>query len=86
MKEINIQENLSAPIAQGQILGKIIYNIDGIEYSSNLIASHSVEKSTFGIIIFQVILIVLILFLLYKLLFNKNNRNKFFRKKRKIFY
>ena len=84
--EIKIQENLSAPIAQGQILGKIIYNIDGIEYSSNLIASHSVEKSTFGIFIFQVILIVLILFLLYKLLFNKNNRNKFFRKKPTIFY
>ena len=46
--EIKIQENLSAPIAQGQILGKIIYNIDGIEYSSDLIASHSIEISNFS--------------------------------------
>ena len=55
--EIQIQENLLAPIAQGQIVGKIIYNIDGVEYSSNLIASHSVEKSGFLTKIVQILLI-----------------------------
>jgi len=42
--EIEIDENLFAPISQGQVIGKIVYNIDGIEYSSDLIASHSVGK------------------------------------------
>ncbi len=72
--EIQIQENLLAPIAQGQIVGKIIYNIDGVEYSSNLIASHSVEKSGFLTKIVQILLIFLILFFLYKLLFDDSKK------------
>ena len=72
--EIQIQENLLAPIAQGQVVGKIIYNIDGVEYSSNLIASHSVEKSGFLTKIVQILLIFLILFFLYKLLFDDSKK------------
>ena len=83
--DIQLQENLLAPISQGQIVGKIVYNIDGIEYSSDLIASHSVEKSDFLMLAVQIVFIVLFLFLLYKLLFQKNNRKKYYRKKRKRF-
>ena len=83
--DIQLQDNLLAPISQGQIVGKIVYNIDGIEYSSDLIASHSVEKSNFLMLVVQIVFIVLILFLLYKLLFQKNNRKKYYRKKRKRF-
>lgn len=79
--EIQITENLLAPIAQGQVVGKIVYNIDGIEYSADLIASHSVEKSGFLTIMFQIFLIVLILFLLYKLLFDNYPKKKIYRKK-----
>lgn len=71
--QIQIDENLIAPISQGKIIGKITYNIDNVEYSSDLIASHSVEKSNFIILIVQGIAIVLILVLLYKFLFSKNN-------------
>lgn len=78
--EIKIQENLYAPIKQGQIVGKIIYNIDGIEYSSDLIASHSVERSTFLTSMVQILLIVLILFFLYKLLFEDNSKKNFYKK------
>lgn len=79
--EIRITDNLLAPIAQGQVVGKIVYNIDGIEYSSDLIASHSVEKSGFLTLVVQVLLIVLILFFLYKLLFEGYPKKKFYRKK-----
>ncbi len=78
--EISINENLSAPISQGQIIGKIVYNIDEIEYSTDLIASHSVKKSNFLILIVQILLIILILFFLYKLLFDNNFEKMFFRK------
>ncbi len=43
--EINLNEKISAPIEEGTVLGKVTYNIDGIEYSTNLIASHNVEKT-----------------------------------------
>ena len=77
--EIQVEDNLMAPISQGQVVGKIVYNIDGIEYSSDLIASHSVKKSGFLTLIVQIFLIVLILFLLYKLLFENNKNKKIYR-------
>lgn len=79
--EIQITNNLLAPIAQGQVVGKIVYNIDGIEYSSDLIASHSVQKSGFLTLLVQILLIVLILFFLYKLLFENDTKKKYYRKK-----
>lgn len=79
--EIQITDNLLAPIAQGQVVGKIVYNIDDIEYSSDLIASHSVQKSGFLTLLVQILLIVLILFFLYKLLFENDTKKKYYRKK-----
>ncbi len=77
--EIEINDNLSAPIAQGQIVGKIIYNIDGIEYSADLTASHSVEKSGYLKLLIQILMIILILFFLYKLLFENHPKKKYYR-------
>ena len=79
--QIELQDNLFAPIAQGQVVGKITYTIDGIQYSSNLLASHSVEQSGFITIVVQIILVILILFLVYKLLFDSNSNKKSHRKK-----
>lgn len=79
--EIQITDNLLAPITQGQVVGKIVYTIDGIEYSSNLIASHSVEKSGHLELAIQILMIVLILFFLYKLLFEDYPKKKYHRKK-----
>ena len=65
---INLNTNISAPISQGDILGTVTYNIDGINYSSNLIATHNVEKSKLLeficiiIISFVILLIILIIF------------------------
>ena len=81
--EITLKNNLFAPIAQGQVMGKITYTIDGVEYSSDLIASHSVEMSNSSKLVIQIILIIIILFLLYKLLFGNNTNKKFNRKKYK---
>ena len=63
-------------LLHGEVLGKITYNIDGIQYSSDLIASHSVEKSGFLTLIVRIIIIILILFLLYKLLFDNDSKKK----------
>ena len=37
--------NMLAPIAQGQVVGSITYTIDGIDYKSDLIATHDVYSS-----------------------------------------
>ena len=54
-----------APIQKGEIIGKVTYKYDGIEYSSNIIANGNVEESK---ILQQVLLIsgvVLIILILY---------------------
>lgn len=81
--KIELDDNIQAPIAQGKTIGKIIYEIDGITYTSDLKASHNVEKSSFMTLLIQIIMIILILYLLYKLLFDNNNSRKKYNKKRK---
>lgn len=74
--EIKINDNLSAPISEGQVVGNITYVIDDIKYSYDLKSSHNVEKNSFFRLLFQIIFIILILFLLYKLLFSSNSTKK----------
>ena len=71
--EINLNEDISAPIAKGSVLGKISYNIDGIEYYSDLIAEHDVEKSNIITLTIQIIMATLVLFILSKFLSKKRN-------------
>lgn len=80
--DIIINENLTAPIRERQVIGKINYQIDGIDYSTDLLASHEVKPTNRIIVVFQIVLIFFILYLLYRLLFtsfkkkNKRKKNK----------
>ena len=63
--EITINKGLSAPISQNSVVGKATYTINGEQYSTDLIASHNVEKDETMIINLRFILaIVLIIILL----------------------
>ncbi len=73
---IDLNENISAPIVEGDKLGKITYNIDGINYSSDLIASHSVEESNNSLIIFQVIFAIIVILILLKVFSSKKKSSK----------
>ncbi len=42
--EITLNENLEAPIPANSSLGKAVYTVDGIQYTTELLASHAVEK------------------------------------------
>lgn len=73
---IELNDNISAPISEGSVLGKITYNINGINYSSDLLASHNVEKSNLIIIICQIAMVIIVLFILSKLLSPKKSYKK----------
>ncbi len=73
LPEIQI-DNLTAPISQNAVVGKIKYNVNGIEYTSDLLASHNVEKSKTGPLIIRIILLLLIIFIIFRL-FTINSRN-----------
>lgn len=81
--EIELNGDLIAPISKGQIVGKITYDIDGISYSSNLLASHDVEKSNFTTVIIIIIFTLLIAIIFYPHFRDKNKKNKRNKSKRK---
>ena len=74
--EIEISKELIAPINQGDVIGKIKYTIEDINYSSDIIASHSVEKNNFFFFILEVLLLVFIGFAAYKYYLSKNDKNQ----------
>ena len=62
-----------APIAQDTVLGTISYDIDGSNYSCNLLASHEVYKNQFAKTAMELSLLLIFFILLSKVL----NRKKF---------
>lgn len=45
MPEIILNDNILAPITNGTVLGKAIYNINGNSYTLNLVATHDVDTT-----------------------------------------
>lgn len=76
--EINLKEDIKAPIEQGDNLGSVSYVIDGIQYETNLIASHSVEKSKLLNYILEIGIGFLIIILVYKVFFYKHKKKRIF--------
>lgn len=75
--EININSKIVAPIEKGQELGTITYNVEGIEYTSKLLAANNVEKRTYEKEIGITILILLLLiFMIRKYNLSKRKRRK----------
>ena len=58
-----INENIKAPIKKGTVLGSVSYNLNGIEYSANLIAENDVKSSHMFLkfmILFVIVFMILV--------------------------
>lgn len=73
---IELNSELQAPIVENTVIGKITYNIDGNEYTSNLLAGGNVLESTTLNTFLTISSIIIVLFLLHKLLNLNNNKKK----------
>jgi D-alanyl-D-alanine carboxypeptidase (penicillin-binding protein 5/6) len=71
---INLEKTITAPLATGTVVGTATYTIDGEKYTSKIIATHDVEKSTFWLLIIRIILITLIIITLISLLIPKKKK------------
>ncbi len=79
--EIILNDNISAPIVENQVLGKVKYEINGIEYSTDLLASHNVEESKLLQYILYCGTVIIILFVFYEIFFSHKKKRKYRRKK-----
>lgn len=76
--EINLIDDLTAPISTGTVLGTATYTVDNITYTTELLASHDVEKKL-GIEIYILILGIILLLIglvILKKSFKKKNKSK----------
>ena len=73
---VKLNNLIAAPIEEGAVLGKITYTIDGTQYSSDLIANHSVEEFDPITLMKQIAFAFLVLFILAKLLLPKKKSKK----------
>ena len=64
MPEITLNDKIQAPILKGSVVGKITYTIDGIVYTSNLVAGNNILDSDILPQIFSILLIILLFFIL----------------------
>ena len=74
LPEITYKENLLAPISKGEIIGNIKYNIDGVEYTSELTAASDVEQSYISVYLCVGGLVLLIFAILIRPKKNKKVR------------
>lgn len=83
--EITLNDELLAPIEEGDVLGKITYKIDDTEYSSYLIAEHDVlEKPDYSV--YLILIGVFILFVGILLLKKSSKKSKKHKKMKKQKY
>ena len=81
--EISLNDKISAPISENDVLGKATYSVNGVTYTTNVIASHSVKKSNFWTYIIYGFIILVFLLFIYECFFNKKKRRK---KSKKVKY
>lgn len=72
---VEINSDLTVPIVENSVVGKITYNVEGSEYTSNLIAGNTIVESNTVNNILTIISITIAIYLLHKLL-NLNNKKK----------
>ena len=74
--QISLKENIEAPIEKGTILGRVTYSVEGVNYTTDLIAFSNVEKNRLPIYIFMGIIILVILLIVLITIIIRNKRNK----------
>lgn len=72
---IVLNDNISAPISTGDVLGTITYTVDNYSYTANLVASHDVYKFNFTKVLLEIGLILTLLFI-FAFIINHINNNK----------
>lgn len=71
---VEINFALIAPIKKNSTIGTITYTVDGIEYSSNLLAGAEVEESESFSLFFKILLAFIVLFIFYSIIRTKKKK------------
>ena len=78
LPEVTLNEKLKAPLKQGDVVGKVKYTVEGIEYEEPLLASNNVKKSHWFIklLLFSFFIFICFMYFDYKKRIRKRNNLK----------
>lgn len=74
--EVTLNEDIKAPIAQGTVLGSIKYTIDGIEYSTDLVAANDVKASYTVQIMIGIVILLIVLYIIKRIAKPKKRKKR----------
>ena len=72
--KVNLNENIKAPISQGDVLGNVTYNVDDVEYKTDLVASHAVEESKLIYYMIEILVGVALIIIVLLIFLNKKKK------------
>lgn len=74
--EIELYENITAPISANTVLGTITYEIDGNTYTSNLLAKNDVSINLFFKNLLNILFVSIILIIIFALIRSKKRKKR----------
>ena len=77
LPEIQLNSDISAPIAEGDVLGKAVYTINGISYEADIAATHTVENSQLLQFVLQIGGILIALIITFEIFFSHKKKKKY---------
>ncbi|MBR6504449.1 MAG: D-alanyl-D-alanine carboxypeptidase [Clostridia bacterium] len=76
LPNIELREELKAPIFQGDVVGSVSYTVDDVTYKTNLLAGSNVEKASIIGLLFKIVMIILILWIVARIVSLTNRKKK----------
>ncbi len=80
LPQIHLNDDLKAPINKGDVIGSVTYTVDGIDYTTDLLANSDVKKSN-ALIYTLIILVIIVVIYLYLKAKKRNKRNRRIKKR-----
>ena len=74
--KVELKDDISAPITQNDIIGTVTYTIDGTTYSGNLLASNTIEPTSWFLNLLKVLIALILLFVVYKFMYGNKKKSK----------
>ena len=74
--KISLKDNLVAPINQNDIIGSVIYTIDGTVYTENLLAGNTVKPTSTIVNLLKLVVALILLFIVYRLMYVNRKKSK----------
>lgn len=74
--QIEIYENITAPITANTVVGRVTYNVDGTRYTTKLLAKNDVTASVYFENMLKIVFGIVILIVVFELMYSRKKKKR----------